>query len=153
MGEEEEVMAVRNLVRRTSRNPVRRTSRNLANLTRNLVRRTRVVQRAVMLARKAAAVAGLAGLTHPSQAAPHLLQAETSVGRMKIRTGAVHTAVLGMPMLTSAMICGMTTASLQSWPSVRIVVPVRQLKTIVSILKSTMEGWPLQRIRQVLLPS
>jgi len=74
MGEEEEVMAVRNLVRRTSRNPVRRTSRNLANLTRNLVRRTRVVQRAVMLARKAAAVAGLAGLTHPSQAAPHLLQ-------------------------------------------------------------------------------
>ena len=51
--EEEEVMVVRNLVRRTRR---------------NLVRRTRVAQRAVMLARKAV-VAGLAGLTHPSQAA------------------------------------------------------------------------------------
>ena len=62
MEEEEEVMAVRNLVRKTSRNLVRRTKR------RNLVRRTRVAQRAVMLARKAAAV-GVAGLTHPSQVA------------------------------------------------------------------------------------
>jgi len=69
MGEEEEV-AVRNLVRRTSRNPVRRT-RVAQTQRRNLVRRTRVVQRAVMLARKAAAV-GVAGLTHPSQAAPLL---------------------------------------------------------------------------------
>ena len=44
-------------------------------VVRNLVRRTRVVaQRAVMLARKAAAAAGLAGLTHPSQAALLLLQ-------------------------------------------------------------------------------
>jgi len=62
MEEEEEVMAVRNPVRRTSRNLVRRTR---AAQRRNLVRRTRVVQRAVMLARKAAAV----GLTHPSQVA------------------------------------------------------------------------------------
>ena len=57
--EEEEEVVVRNLVRRTRR---------------NLVRRTRVAQRAVMLARKAVAVAGLAGLTHPSQAALLLLQ-------------------------------------------------------------------------------
>merc|ERR1712216_77747 len=142
---EEEGMAVRNPVRRT------RVAQR-----RNLVRRTRVAQRAVMLARKAVVAAGVAGLTHPSQVALLLLlQAETSaVGRMKIRTGAVHTAVLEMPMSTSVMICGMTTASLQSWPSVRIVVPVRQLKTIVSILKSTMIGWlPLPSIRQVLLPS
>jgi len=68
--EEEEVMVVRNPVRRTSRNLVRRTR---AAQRRNLVRRTRVVQRAVMLARKAAA-AGPAGLTHPSQAALLLLQ-------------------------------------------------------------------------------
>ena len=53
--EEEEVMVVRNLKRRTRR---------------NLKRRTRVAQRAVMLARKAVAVAGL---THPSQAALLLL--------------------------------------------------------------------------------
>jgi len=77
MEEEVVVMAVRNLVRKTRRNLVRRTRRNLVRRTRvaqrrNLVRRTRVAQRAVMLARKAAAV-GLAGLTHPSRAAPLLL--------------------------------------------------------------------------------
>merc|ERR1712216_583675 len=119
------------------------------NLTRRSLVRIRVARvaqiRAVMLARKAVAVvaAGANGITHLSQAALLLRTlAETSVeGRMKIRTGAVHTVVKGMPIMTSARICGMTTASLQSWPGVRIVVPVRQLKTIVSILKSTMEGW------------
>ena len=66
--EEEEVMVVRNPVRRTNRNPA-----NLVKIV-NLVKMTRVAQRAVMLARKAVVAAGVAGLTHPSQAAPLLLQ-------------------------------------------------------------------------------
>merc|ERR1712172_100608 len=103
-----------------------------------------------MLARKAVAVAAAGnGITHPSQAALLLRTlAETSVvGRMKIRTGVVHTAVKGMPIMTSARTCGMTTASLQSWPGVGITVFVVKLKTIVTTLKSTMEGWSLPSIR------
>ena len=81
-------------------NPTSRIRAAQRNLTRVAQRNlTRVAQRRAV--RKAAVAA--VGLTHPSQAALLLLLlVETSVeGRMKIRTGAVHTVVKGMPIMTS----------------------------------------------------
>lgn len=91
-------------VTHTHRLLMTRAQRNLTRRNLVRIRVARVAQiRAVMLARKAVAAAGANGITRPSQAALLLRTlAETSVeGRMTIRTGAVHTVVKGMPIMTS----------------------------------------------------